>query len=164
MPKPKSNRGVGKPLLFTSVEDMQKKINAYFESCFRPVFDKSTGKMIRDEEGEIVKEQVKPFTMAGLAYALDMSRQSLLNYQNKDQYFDAIMRARRRCEVYSEERLYDKDGCNGAKFGLINNYSGWKDKTEVDHGVTDSLMEKFNDTDISDLVKKANGIITGKSK
>lgn len=83
--------------------------------------------------GNVVKTQVKPFTVSGLADALDMSRQSLLNYSEKEEFFDTIMRAKRKCEVYAEEQLFDKNGVNGAKFSLANNFEGWKEKQEVEH-------------------------------
>ncbi len=35
-----------------------------------------------------------------------------------------------RCEEYAERRLYDRDGVNGAKFSLANNFKGWRDKPE----------------------------------
>lgn len=60
-----------------------------------------------------------------------MSRQSLLNYSGKEEFFDTIMRAKRKCEVYAEEQLFDKNGVNGAKFSLANNFEGWKEKQEV---------------------------------
>ena len=37
-------------------------------------------------------------------------------------------------EQYAEERLFDKDGANGAKFSLANNFSGWKEKTQLETG------------------------------
>jgi len=54
------------------------------------------------------------------------SRQALLNYQDRPEFNDAITRAKMRIEEYAETRLYDKNGCNGAKFTLSNNF-GWKD-------------------------------------
>lgn len=62
-----------------------------------------------------------------------MSRQSLLNYEDKEEFFDTIMRAKRKCEVYAEEQLFNKNGVNGAKFSLANNFEGWKDKQEIEH-------------------------------
>lgn len=37
-------------------------------------------------------------------------------------------------EAYTEERLFDRDGSNGAQFSLRNNFSGWNEKqvTELD--------------------------------
>ncbi len=60
-----------------------------------------------------------------------MSRQALLNYQTRDKCFnDTITRAKSRVEEYAESRLYDKDGANGAKFSLANNFKGWKEKPD----------------------------------
>lgn len=89
--------------------------------------------------GNIIKTQVKPFTISGLANALDMSRQSLLNYSEKEEFFDTIMRAKRKCEVYAEERLYDKDGVKGAMFSLTNNFDNWKEKQNVEANVTSEI-------------------------
>lgn len=119
----------GRPPKYTKAEIMQYKINQYFESCYIIKTNKN-GDIVRDEKGRIIKIQIKPFTISGLADALDMTRQSLLNYSNKDEFFDTIMRAKRKCEVYAEERLFDKDGCNGAKFSLANNFANWKEKQE----------------------------------
>jgi hypothetical protein len=72
--------------------------------------------------------------MAGLAYHLGFtSRQTLLNYKAKPDFVDAITRARFRIEVYANERLYDKDGVNGSKFTLINNFEGYSDQKSVEH-------------------------------
>ncbi len=83
--------------------------------------------------GNVIKTQVRPYTISGLADALDMSRQSLLNYSEKDEFFDTITRAKRKCEVYTEEQLFDKSGVNGAKFSLANNFDGWKEKQKIEH-------------------------------
>ena len=120
---------MARPKKYTEIETIQNKIDEYFDSCFRPMIIK--GDIIRDDKGKIICEQYKPFTICGIANALDMSRQSLLNYEKDNQFFDTITRAKRKCEQYAEERLFDKDGVNGAKFSLMNNYSNWKDKQEV---------------------------------
>lgn len=127
---------VGRPLKFKTPEEMQVEIDKYFDSCFRPVrvFIKDTNKYINltDENEEIIKEQYKPFTMAGLAYALGMSRQALLNYSERDEFVDTITQAKQRCEIYAEERLYDRDGNRGAIFSLSNNFKGWADKQTIE--------------------------------
>lgn len=126
----------GRPRKYTTKEEMEKKIKKYFKSCYKSVMvlDKRKNQYValKDEKGRIVREQFKPFTITGLADALDMSRQSLLNYSNKDEFFDTISRAKRKCEMYAEERLFDKDGANGAKFSLSNNFESWKDKKDVE--------------------------------
>lgn len=131
MGKRKKHAG-GRPPKYTKAETMQDKIDKYFASCFVASRDRN-GKILRDEWGNVVKTQIKPFTVSGLADALDMSRQSLLNYSEKEEFFDTIMRAKRKCEVYAEEMLFDKNSTNGAKFSLANNFDGWKEKQEVEH-------------------------------
>jgi hypothetical protein len=37
----------------------------------------------------------------------------------------------------------------------------WKDKQEIDHGLTDTLIEKLKDCPTADLLKKANALISG---
>ncbi|KAA5659602.1 hypothetical protein F3G60_33715, partial [Pseudomonas aeruginosa] len=77
-----------------------------------------------------------PPTVTGLALALGFnSRQSLLNYQGKAEFMDTITRAKARVEQYTEERLFDRDGSNGAQFSLRNNFKGWDaDKKNDDSG------------------------------
>ena len=33
-------------------------------------------------------------------------------------------------DKYAEERLFDREGVQGAKFSLINNFKGWSEKPE----------------------------------
>ena len=123
------NQNSGRKIKFKSAEELQEKIDNYFNSCFIPMIDKH-GNVIHDNTGKIVMQQTKPFTMSGLADSLDTSRETLRLYEGKGQFKKIIEKAKRKCEVYAEERLFDKDGVNGAKFNLINNYDGWKEKQE----------------------------------
>ena len=108
----------GRPCKFESVEEMQKKIDEYFEAC--------------DENG-------KPYTVSGLAYALDTSRRTLLNYQEKDDFFHTIKKAKDKIEQFNEELLYSKDVPTvGVIFNLKNNYE-WKDKQEIDADLTSDV-------------------------
>lgn len=131
-----SSNKAGRPPVYKTPEEMQAAIDAYFRSC--------EGEYIRDEEGNIETDKYgdpittkgKPFTITGLALALGFSgRQALLNYQGKSQFMDTIKRAKSRIEQYAEERLFDKDGVNGAKFNLSNNFEGWNEKQQIDANV-----------------------------
>lgn len=126
----------GRPLKYKSVKAMQKVIDEYFESCNpRPLLD-SNRHVLTDKHGNPVMIPGPPPTVTGLALALGFTnRQSLLNYQERDEFFDTITRAKARVEQYAEERLFDKDGANGAKFSLANNFQGWKEKTQVETNV-----------------------------
>ena len=127
----KNKHAGGRPPKFKTKEEIQEKIDKYFSSCFSPILNRNC-EIVRDDKGKPILQQTRPFTITGLADALDMSRQCLLNYEGKKEFFDTIMRAKRKCELYTEERLFDKDGVNGAKFSLANNYDNWKEKQEVD--------------------------------
>ena len=67
-----------------------------------------------------------------LALVLGLSsRQALLNYQGREEFNDTVTRAKARVEEYAESRLFDKDGSNGAKFSLANNFRDWIEKSDT---------------------------------
>lgn len=112
-----------------SAEQLNQKIDEYFAYC-----DKNN----------------KPYTIEGLAVYLDVTPQTLVNYGKEgyadNDYFDAITRARQRCIAYATERLYDKDGVQGAKFYLTNNASrmgalAYSDKVDCAISVTDDTAD-----------------------
>ena len=125
------NKG-GRPPVFNTVEEMQEKIDAYFEECEgHPLTDKE-GNVLTDKHNNPIIVGVRPLTITGLALALGFnSRQSLLNYEGKEEFLDTIKKAKARVEQYAEERLFDKDGSNGAKFSLSNNFKGWTEKQQI---------------------------------
>lgn len=109
---------VGRPLKYQSAEEMKKDIDKYFDEC---------------------KENERPLTVSGLAYALGTNRQTLINYEGKDEFVDTIKRAKAKIELYNEEMLYDKNvSTTGVIFNLKNNY-GWKDKQEIEAEVSSNV-------------------------
>lgn len=113
----------GRPLKYTSVEDMQRDIDRYFVEC--------------DEKG-------KPYTVSGLAYALGTNRQTIINYESKEEFFDTVKRAKEKIELFNEEMLYSKDvSTTGVIFNLKNNY-GWKDKQEIEAEVNSEVKIKID--------------------
>ncbi len=124
---------VGRPPMYTTAEEIQEKIDKYFEQCEGTMKTDSEGNVLVDKYGDPVMFGRKPLTITGLALALGFtSRQALLNYQAKPEFVDTIMRAKARVEQYAEERLFDNAGANGAKFSLANNFEGWKEKQQID--------------------------------
>lgn len=102
---------VGRPLKYTSVEDMQVLIDAYFKDC---------------------DENKRPYTVSGLAFALECSRSTLMDYQGKDKYSNTILRAKDKCELFSAELLLKKEGSTkGVEFNLSNNHR-WADKQVIE--------------------------------
>ena len=130
---------MGRPLKFRTVEELQEKIDAYFESCWEevPVMTSRGTYLTRKnpETGEkelvTIRRQVRPYTITGLAIALDTTRQTLLNYEERDEFLDTIKKAKSRCEQYAEERLFSPGNPAGAIFNLVNNYEGWSNKQET---------------------------------
>ena len=97
-------------LMYKTPEDLQEAVDGYF------------AQQVADE---------KPFTMAGLAYHLGLSRQGLCDYSHRDDYGAVVVKARQRVEIFLEERLLLANA-TGPIFNLKNNF-GWKDKTEREH-------------------------------
>lgn len=120
---------MARPRKYKTAEEMQVIIDEYFKEC--------EGKVLKDESGEIIFDKYyqpvvigrKPPTVTGLALALGFAtRLSLINYQGKKEFVNTITQAKSYVEAYTEGRLFDRDGVNGAKFSLANNFKGWRDK------------------------------------
>ncbi len=105
---------VGRPPKWKSPQEVEALGNEYFSTF---------------EEGG--KNFGKPITITGLAYALDTTRETLCNYQDKDEYSDTISKLKMRAELYAEERLYE-GAATGPIFALKN--FGWKDSQDLNHG------------------------------
>jgi len=103
----------GRPLKFESPEILQEAVDAYF-----------------------VKTNEDEWTMTGLAMALDIDYHTLINYGNKEQYFQSIKKARLKVHNAYEKDLRKK-GRSGDIFALKN--FGWRDKQEVEQETTGSL-------------------------
>jgi len=117
---------MGRKRYFKTPEDMQKAIDAYFEDCKGEILKDDQGNIIYNKYGEPVYINVKPLTVTGLALALGFtSRRALLDYQDRKDFTAVVEKAKLKIENYAEMRLYDKDGWNGARFNLQNNFKNW---------------------------------------
>lgn len=131
---------VGRPPMYKTKEEIQERIDAYFDECAGQILTDKDGMPMFDKYGNVLKVGTRPPTITGLALALGFnSRQSLLNYQDKEEFVDTITRAKSRVECYVEERLFDKDGANGAKFNLANNFKGWSEKQQIEADVNSTM-------------------------
>ena len=136
------SKKTGRPLMYKTKEELQKKIDEYFEDCAGTPLVNEKGEQLVDKRGNPVLVNARPPTITGLALALGLnSRQALLNYQGRKEFNDTITRAKSRVEQYAEERLFDKDGANGAKFSLANNFDGWKEKQQIDGNINTRLED-----------------------
>lgn len=140
---------IGRPKKFETVEDLQQMIEDYFDSCFMPktyerrfvTYDED-GKEIAnyetspclDRKGNPIFYQIRPFTISGLAVALDTTRDVLLDYENKVEnaaFSNTIKKAKQIIHNYAEEFLFNGKNSTGAIFNLKNNW-GYVDRTETD--------------------------------
>lgn len=103
----------GRPLKFQSVKELELKIADYFAK--------------REIDG-------RPLTITGLAVDLDTDRDTLLNYEKKEEFFGTIKSAKNKIHAWTEEYLFQGKNQAGCIFNLKNNY-GWKDKSEVDNTI-----------------------------
>ncbi len=101
----------GRPKAYTDVNEIQQKIDEYFIKC--------------DENKE-------PYTITGLALALDLDRKTLYNYSKDDKFFPTIKKAKLKVENYLEKHLIIDNSTTGIIFNLKNNFD-WKDKQEMEH-------------------------------
>lgn len=157
--------GAGRPAMYKNAEEMQAIIDKYFEECKGEVLKDDEGNIVYNKYGMPVIINSKPPTVTGLALALGFNtRLSLLNYQDKEEFVNTVTRAKARIEEYAEARLFDKDGVQGAKFSLANNFREWREKQEVEstnHNLNEDISN-LTDADkehrLAELTAKKYGI------
>jgi len=101
----------GRPPKYDSAEKLQKKIDEYFGMC---------------------EQKEKPLTVLGLCVYLDITRETLCEYEKNEKFSDTVKKAKRKIEAWTEEQLYRKEQVAGVIFSLKNNY-GWRDRHEFEH-------------------------------
>ena len=94
----------GRPLKFQSVEELKDAMHKYFDSV-----------------------PIEEWTITGLALALDTSRATLMDYEEREEFFNTVKKGKDMVE-HSYEIGLRKRGNAGDIFGLKN--FGWKDKNE----------------------------------
>lgn len=139
----------GRPPFFNKPEELEEKIQAYFEYIKGETLD---GKMA----GPIVLRPPEPQTITGLALFLGFeSRQSFYDYEKNDEYSYIIKRARLQIEVGYEVRLHGTNP-TGAIFALKN--MGWTDKQEIDQKTehSGSIAITWQDPELPDPEDKGS--------
>ena len=107
-PVKKARKGLGRPRKYTAAQ-AQKLIDEYFKKC---------------------DDEKKPYTITGLAVALDTSRKTLCEWAGKDDEIgNAIKKAKTLVEQSVEEALLSGANPGGYIFWLKN--FGWADRHEI---------------------------------
>ena len=104
----------GRPLKWATVEELQIQIDAYFKFCDAKIY---------------------PYTVHGLCVALGCTRETLCNYEDKPEFFDAIKAAKEKIRAFVEKELFLGKNQAAMIFWMKNN-AGWKDQQEVKQEVT----------------------------
>lgn len=148
----------GQKRRFVSPEHLQCMVNEYFESCNGPLLDRY-GNLVYDNDGHLVKTQVEPWTVSGLALYLGVATTTLKKYRegridslldemraDTDDYptfSSVVLKAKQKIESYAERRLYDRDGQMGARFVLDNAFQ-WvsrKEQAEIDKMIQEGILK-----------------------
>jgi hypothetical protein len=96
----------GRPRIWKDPLELSDLIAEYFNSTDRP-------------------------TLSGLAVHLEIDRQTLYNYKERDEFFDIIKRATAKVESIYEERAIYENNPTGVIFALKN--MGWADSVKQSH-------------------------------
>lgn len=172
---------IGHPLKFKTKEELEKKIQEYFDHCRphiaeRPVLQymvreqrinpktkkkvwivrspkrgESYNHVVEGKEKYITQEE--PVTVTGLAVFLDTNRETLIRYQKKEQFYDTITRAKALIHAYAEKSLWQVKSVNGIIFNLKNNWE-WKDQSEVKHTEIPTGFEELSDEELNQKLEQ----------
>lgn len=129
--------------LYDTPEELQAAVDAYFRHCAGvPVFD-SDGFPVKDAHGREVRKGAIPPTVTGLSLFLGFASRKGLHRQGErgPEWRFVVQRARARCELYTEERLYYCDTYKGAAYMLIRAF-GWRRFNDEETPVIITTEEK----------------------
>lgn len=113
----------GRPLKYKTKEELQEAIDNYFIMC---------------------DEQKRPYTITGLGLAVGLDRKQLLEYGEREEFFNTIKEAKLKIHNFAEEHLYCSGIATGVIFNLKNNF-GWQDKTEVNNNNVNYQAQSYEE-------------------
>ena len=142
---------------YRNPKDLEKDIQSYFK-----YIDNKT-EYIESKQGTRVKKY--PYTIAGLCVYLDISDQTLLNYEKQEKYrefFGIVKKAKKIIENRWIELGATRDIDNTMAIFVLKNGYGYRDKQEIKQDTT-AVNTNYNfdfsdksDQEIEALIEKAN--------
>lgn len=143
--KPTKSKG-GRPKALTDPEKVQQIIDDYFAECDNTLIVKQHP----HSKGITRVKSPTPYTMAGLARALGISRETLNQYKKEEPFSDIIMRARDR--VHESNVSLALLGCHDSRIAALNLASnfGYQTKEQVDQNIKADLTIKVVKYDEAD--------------
>ena len=125
---------VGRPLKFKSADELQKKIDGYFEWA---------------------DANNKPYTITGMAVYLDCDREQISTNEARPEFAYTIKKAKDKIQAENEEKtMTGKYNTAFMIFSFKNNY-GWSDRQDVN--VNAEVNNPYGDLTEADLKKLING-------
>ena len=135
----------GRPMKYKTKEDLQKAIYDYFNEC------KTNTKEVQLKDGPITISSPRVPTIAGLAYAIGVDRQTVYNYEKNQEFFDIIKTARDYIMAQIESAAINDDVNNGPIIFVMKNY-GYSDKQEIEH--SGGLECKLNADQVNEQIEQ----------
>jgi len=127
----------GRPLKFGTPEELEQKISDYFDSLWEESWVSVQNKdgtltwvQQFDKNGKPLMRLREQPMITGLAKHLDTSRETLLNYQGRDDFFEIVKKAKDLCEYWAEKSATE-GSCNYV-LGIfkLKNF-GWTDAIQI---------------------------------
>ena len=135
----------GRPMKYNTREDLENAIDNYFNEC------KLNKKTMITKDGILNVSSPKVPTIAGLAYAIGVDRQTVYNYEKNQEYFDIIKRARDYILAEIESAAINDDVNNGPVIFVMKNY-GYSDKQEIEH--SGGIEQRLNSDQVKEEIDK----------
>lgn len=86
---------MARPLLFKTPEELEEKIQGYFDWC-----DSGQDIEVVTPRGQVVEtRKTRPYTLEGLAVWLDCDLATIWHYGNRDAFFNVISRAKTKIQA-----------------------------------------------------------------
>ena len=126
----------GRPLKYQTAEELQAAVDNYFAECDNRIIVKQHA----HSKGITKVETPTPYTIAGLARALGVDRDTINNYSKRDEYFGIITGARDK--IQESNLTLGLLGCHDSKLAALNlasNY-GYSTKSEVNQSGTMTIQ------------------------
>ena len=143
MTKKKEKNLGGRPPKYSNNKVLSKKIDEYFLWC---------DSQLVTLDAKII---YKPYTISGMCLYLDITRETLCEYQKLEMFSDTIKKAKNKIENWLEEHSLSGDTNPAVSiFNLKNNFK-WTDKTETDITSKGDKIENNNivNIELSDRVR-----------
>lgn len=126
----------GRPRKYDDPEVMQKRINSYFKKCD----DHTEKKLVFEgvQNGSTIQTVPFPipYSVAGLCSHLEITRDTLLEYQKLPEFSDSITNAKIRIESNTVERGLSGTNNPTVTNFILRNCHGYSERQEVEHSGT----------------------------